>query len=213
MIYTAGLVYVVDDDESVRRSLERLLGSIKLDVITFATADEFLQYQHPDQPSCLVLDIRMPGLSGLDLQQELSSVDMSIPVIIITGHVTVPLTVRAMKAGAIDLLQKPFDDQALLDSIHNALELDRNARNKRHEISQIQQHIESLTPREYEVFLRVIEGRLNKEIAHELGTCEKTIKVHRAHLMQKMQAKSLAMLVHYADKAGVVSDEIVLESK
>ena len=212
MNYSTGLVYVVDDDASVRRSLERLLGSVNLEVTTFATADEFLHYRHPERPSCLILDIRMPGLSGLDLQQELSSVGMSIPVIIVTGHGTVPLSVRAMKAGAIDLLQKPFEDQILLDVVYRALKLDWDARNKGHDIKQIQQRIESLTPREHEVFMRVIEGRLNKEIAHELGVSEKTIKVHRAHVMEKMQIHSVAMLVHLADKAGIEFSENILDS-
>lgn len=198
-----GLVYIVDDDAHVRRSLERLLRSVALDVETFDSAAEFLRHQHPDRPTCLVLDVRMPGLGGLDLQRELSSADLTIPIIFITGHGTIPISVNAMKGGAVDFLQKPFDDQALLDAINRALELDWNTRNKRSEFAQLQRHIESLTPREQEVLSWVVTGRLNKEIAQALGTSEKTIKVHRARVMQKMHADSLAVLVRLADKAGL----------
>lgn len=198
-----GLVCVVDDDQSVRRSLERLIKSIGLEVETFSSAAEFQDRHHPDGPSCLVLDIRMPGISGLDLQQQLHSAGVSMPIIFITGHGTIPLSVRAMKHGAVDFLPKPFDEQDLLDAIHRALEIDRGARDNCSELAEIQNRIASLTSREREVYLGVVAGRLNKQIADELGTSEKTIKVHRAHVMQKMQADSLAALVQLASKAGI----------
>jgi len=207
-----GLVCIIDDDASVRRSLERLLRSVGLDVETFVSATEFLRRHRPDRPTCLVLDVRIPGLNGLELQQELSSAGPTIPIIFITGHGTIPMGVRAMKGGAVDFLQKPFDEQELLDAVHRALELDRNTRNRRFELAQLQQKIESLTPREREVFSWVVTGRLNKEIAHELGTSEKTIKVHRARVMQKMHADSLATLVRLADKAGLKSPNNVHSS-
>ena len=203
-----GLVCVVDDDQSVRRSLKRLIKSIGLEVETFSSAAEFQSRHRPDGPCCLILDIRMPGISGLDLQQELHSAGLSMPIIFITGHGTISLSVRAMKHGATDFLEKPFDEQDLLDAIHRALEIDRVARHNRSERTEIQNHIESLTSREREVFLRVVAGRLNKQIAQELGTSEKTIKVHRAHVMQKMQADSLAALVHLANKAGIPDDNL-----
>lgn len=203
-----GLVCVVDDDPSVRRSLERLIKSIGLEVETFSSAAEFQNRQRPDGPCCLILDIRMPGINGLDLQQELHSAGLSMPIIFITGHGTISLSVRAMKHGAIDFLEKPFDEQDLLDAIHRALEIDRGARHNCSERTEIQNHIESLTSREREVFLQVVTGRLNKQIASELGISEKTIKVHRAHVMQKMQADSLAALVHLANKAGIPDDSL-----
>ncbi len=202
-----GLVCVVDDDESVRRSLERLIKSIGLEVKTFPSAAEFQDRHRPDGPCCLILDIRMPGISGLDLQQELHSAGVSMPIIFITGHGTIPLSVRAMKSGAVDFLEKPFDEQDLLDAIHGALEIDRGTHHNRSELAEIQEHIESLTSREREVFLRVVDGRLNKQITDEIGTSEKTVKVHRAHVMQKMQADSLAALVHLASKAGILDED------
>lgn len=206
------VVCIVDDDASVRRSLERLLRSVGLDVEAFASAAEFLRRPHSDRPTCVLLDVRMPGLNGLDLQQELASAGLTIPIIFITGHGTIPMSVRAMKGGAVDFLQKPFDEQVLLDAVHRALELDWNARNKWSELTQIQRRVESLTPREREVFARVVTGHLNKDIAHELGASEKTIKVHRARVMQKMQADSLAMLVRLADKARIESADRVHHS-
>jgi RNA polymerase sigma factor (sigma-70 family) len=192
---TDSTVYIVDDDALVRRSLERLVLSVGRRVKTFSTAQEFLDCQRPDGPACIVLDVRMPGLSGLDLQEKLSVSGLDMPVIFVTGHGTVPMSVRAMKAGAIDFLQKPFDDQVLLDAIQLAIDKDRQDREKRAGHQELERRLDSLTPREREVFALVVRGLLNKQIAGELGTSEKTIKVHRARVMQKMQADSLADLV------------------
>jgi RNA polymerase sigma factor (sigma-70 family) len=197
------LVFIVDDDAAVRRSVERLIRSVGLNVESFASADEFLRREPPEGPACVVLDVRMPGLSGLDLQEKLAAADLAIPIIFMTGHGTVPMSVRAMKAGAVDFLQKPFDDQDLLDAVHQALERDRQARLADEQLQNVRQRMETLTPREREVFALVVSGMLNKQIAAELGTSEKTIKVHRARVMQKMHADSLADLVRLAEKAGV----------
>jgi FixJ family two-component response regulator len=202
------IIFVVDDDVSVRNGLKRLIRSVGLKVETFASAQEFLDHDHPDQPSCLVLDVRMPGLSGLDLQEELTAKGLEMPIIFVTGHGDVRMSVRAMKAGAVDFLEKPFDDQALLDAIQGAIESDRLAREEYAEVADILRRIESLTPREYEVFTLVITGMLNKQIAAELGASEKTIKVHRARVMQKMQVVSVAELVRLAEKAGTTPPEI-----
>ncbi len=201
------IVFVVDDDVSVRNGLKRLIRSVGLEVETFASAQEFLDHDHPDRPSCLVLDVRMPGLSGLDLQEELAAQGLEMSIIFVTGHGDVRMSVRAMKAGAVDFLEKPFDDQDLLDAIHGAIERDRQAREKHAEAADIRRRIESLTPREYEVFTLVITGMLNKQIAAELGASEKTIKVHRARVMQKMEVVSVAELVRLAEKAGIVPPE------
>lgn len=196
-------VFVADDDESVRRSLERLIRSVGLNVETFTSAKEFLDTDRSDEPSCLVLDVRMPGMSGLDLQGELITEGYSMPIIFVTGHGDIPMSVRAMKAGAVDFLQKPFSDQDLLDAIHRAIDKDRRSRQERVEVSEIQRRVDSLTPREREVFALVVKGRLNKQIAYELGLSEKTVKVHRPRVMEKMQAESLADLVRLADKVGI----------
>lgn len=196
-------VFVVDDDASVLRSLERLIRSVGLNVETFTSPKEFLAADRPNWPSCLVLDVRMPGMSGLDLQEELIAAGYSMPVIFLTGHGDIPMSVRAMKAGAMDFLQKPFNDQDLLDAIHRAIDKDRRTRQERIELSEIQRRVDSLTPREREVFGLVVKGRLNKQIAYELGLSEKTVKVHRARVMEKMQAESLANLVRWADKVGI----------
>ena len=200
---TEGIVFVVDDDAAVRRALERLIKSVGLKVESFASAQEFLNRGRPDRPACVVTDVRMPGLSGLDLQKELADADLSMPIIFMTGHGTVPMSVRAMKAGAVDFLQKPVDEQVLLDAIHQALEQGSREQEELAEKTEIQRRIDSLTAREREVFELVVSGMLNKQIAAELGASEKTIKVHRARVMQKMQADSLADLVRMAERAGV----------
>ncbi|MDP2895445.1 MAG: response regulator transcription factor [bacterium] len=202
------IVFVVDDDASVCKALDRLIRSVGLKAETFPSAKDFLRREPHNGPSCLVLDIRMPGLSGLDLQRELAAKDYSIPIIFITGHGDIPMSVQAMKAGAVDFLPKPFSDQELLDAIHAALEKDTLAREERAELSNIQRRIGSLTPREHEVFVRVVTGMLNKQIAWELGASEKTIKVHRARVMEKMGVQSVAELVHLAEKAGIPTPKV-----
>jgi len=202
---TDSTVFIVDDDALVRRSLERLILSVGLRVKAFSSASEFLDSQRPDGPACIVLDIRMPGLSGLDLQQELSAAGLDMPVVFVTGHGTVPMSVRAMKAGAVDFLQKPIDDQVLLDAVQRAIDKDRQAREEQAGQQELERRLDSLTPREREVFALVVSGLLNKQIGGELGTSEKTIKVHRARVMQKMQADSLADLVRMGEKLAIRS--------
>lgn len=202
------IVFVVDDDASVRKGLERLIKSVGLEVETFASAREFLHRGRYDGPGCLVLDVRMPGLSGLDLQKELAAADYSMPIIFITGHGDISMSVKAMKAGAVDFLPKPFNDQDLLDAIHKAIDKDIRARKKRAEIAETQRRVDTLTPREYQVFTLVITGMLNKQIAGELGASEKTIKVHRARVMQKMQVVSVAELVRLAEKVGITPPKV-----
>jgi FixJ family two-component response regulator len=197
------IIFVIDDDESIREALKDLLESVGLLVETFASAPEFLQSSHPDVPSCLVLDVRMPGLSGLDLQQEMADANIHTPIIFITGHGDIPMTVRAMKAGAVEFLTKPFRDQDLLDAIQQALDRDRAARQERAETAELRSRFDSLTPRETEVFALVITGLLNKQIALQLGTSEITIKQHRHQVMQKMRADSFADLVRMAEKLGI----------
>jgi RNA polymerase sigma factor (sigma-70 family) len=198
-----GIVFVVDDDESVRRALERLIRSLGLAVETFASAQDLLRRKPPTGRACIVSDVRMPGLSGLDLQNELSKFGFAMPIVFMTGHGTVPMTVRAMKAGAVDFLQKPVDEQALLDAIHQALERSGREHEQRSEHEGIRGRVDSLTVREREVFELVVSGMLNKQIAAQLGASEKTIKVHRGRVMQKMQADSLADLVRMAERLGV----------
>jgi len=197
------IVYVVDDDEAVRRSLARLVRSVGLKVDTFASAQAFLEHKGQDRPSCLVLDVRLPGLSGLDLQTAMGQSQRTMPIIFITGRGNVPMTVRAMKGGAQDFLEKPFDDQELLDAIQRALARSQEARAEDAERADIERRLAALTPRERQVLELVVAGLLNKQIAGELGAAEKTIKVHRGRVMKKMQAGSVAELVRMTQKARV----------
>jgi len=196
-------VYVVDDDPSVRAGLSRLLQSMGLTVKTFASAREFLEQAVSEEPGCLIVDLRMPAMNGLELQEQLMTRNLNLPVIFLTGYGTVPASVRAMKRGAVDFLEKPVDDQVLLDAIYQALEKDRENSHHQAEAKAIQDRLKSLTPREYEVFTLITTGLLNKQVAYELGTAEKTIKVHRARIMEKMHCESLAQLVRLAEKVGV----------
>ncbi len=208
MMDAEALVFVVDDDAPMRESLQNLLRSVGLRVEAFASAQEFLRSTRPDVPGCLVLDVRLPGLSGLDLQQRLAEVDMDIPIIFITGHGDIPMTVQAMKAGAVEFLTKPFRDQELLDAIHQALARDRHAREQRAQSEALRRRYRTLTPRERDVLALVVTGLLNKQIAGELGTSEATVKVHRQHVMAKMGAGSLAELVRMADRLGIPTPQL-----
>jgi FixJ family two-component response regulator len=203
---TPPIVYVVDDEPVVSISLKRLLRSVGLEARTYASAQEFLRSERPDAPGCLILDVRLPGLSGLDLQQELTAAKIDLPVIFITGHGDIPMSVRAMKAGAVEFLTKPFREQELLEAIERAIKQSRVVRQHDAVIRVLQKRYALLTPREREVFPRVTSGLPNKQIAGQLGTSEKTIKVHRGQVMQKMKAESLADLIQMAAKLGVRSD-------
>lgn len=197
------VVIIVDDDASFRSFLVRLIGTVGLKTIQFASAEEFLASVPPDGPACLVLDVQMPGLSGLDLQRQLADGRRALPIVFMTGHGDIPMTVEAMKAGAVGFLPKPFRNQDLIDAVKEGLNRDRAARTKLAEENDLQKRYESLTAREREVFALVTAGSLNKQIAHQLGTSERTIKAHRAQVVLKMQADSVADLVRMADKLGI----------
>jgi len=197
------IVFIIDDDASMRRALTNLFQSVGLEVEAFGSAPEMLQSKVPDVASCLVLDIRLPGLSGLDLQTELAGANIHIPIIFITGHGDIPMTVRAMKSGAVDFLTKPFRDQDLLDAVVKAIERDRNRREAEKTVANLQSMFETLTSREREVLALVASGLMNKQIAAELGLAEITIKIHRGHLMKKMGARSLADLIRMAETLGI----------
>jgi FixJ family two-component response regulator len=199
------IVFVIDDDPAFRRSTKMLIESAGLSVHAFSSAEEFLSSRRPDVPACLVLDVRLPQLSGLDLQRELARANAQMPIIFITGHGDIPMTVQAMKAGAIEFLTKPFREQDLLDAIHRAINSDRAARLQRAKLEELRRRYRSLTAREREVMVHVVTGMLNKEVANQLGTTEKTIKVHRGHIMQKMGAMSFADLVRTAERLGIFS--------
>jgi FixJ family two-component response regulator len=197
------VVIIVDDDSSFRTFLARLIGSIGLKTVLFASAEEFLKAPEPDGPACLVLDVQMPGLSGLDLQRELAQRRRALPIVFMTGHGDIPMTVEAMKAGAVSFLPKPFRNQDLIDAVKEGLNRDRESRKKVDEVTDLKKRYDSLTAREREVFALVTSGSLNKQIAQQLGTSERTIKAHRAQVVMKMHADSVADLVRMADRLGV----------
>jgi FixJ family two-component response regulator len=204
MTAAAPMVFIVDDDPSVRRSLARLIGSAGYAVEAFASAREFLARERYLGPCCLVLDVRMPGLTGLDLQEALAGAGRRMSIVFVTGHVDIPGSIRAMKRGAVDLLTKPVDGQDLLAAVQRALAKDLQDRTVEARLSSIQERVNTLTPRETEVFALVVTGMLNKQIAFELGISEKTVKVHRARVMEKMRTSSVAELVRLADRVGVI---------
>jgi FixJ family two-component response regulator len=200
-------VLIIDDDSDLRASIARLLGSLGLDTRQFASISDFLTSELPDGPTCLVLDVRLPGQSGLDLQRDLAAANRELPIIFITGHGDIPMSVRAMKGGAIEFLPKPFRDQDLLDAIELGLARDRARRQNEKTLATIKERLGSLTPREREIMIQVARGRLSKQIAGDIGIAEPTVKVHRSRLMRKMKARSLPELSRMADKLKLVPDE------
>jgi FixJ family two-component response regulator len=207
MAEAESIVFIIDDDPLYRASAERLVRSVGFSVQGFESARDFLSTRRPNVPSCLVLDVRLPGLSGLDLQRELAEAGVHIPIIFVTGHGDIPMSVQAMKAGAVEFLTKPFRDQDFLDGIRHAIARDRIARRQHARNVDLRQRYESLSPREREVLKCVVSGMLNKQIADVLGTTERTIKFHRGRIMQKMQGKSLADLVRMAEALGISGPE------
>ena len=201
-----GTVYIVDDDSGVRTATARLVRSLGMQAETFASAQEFLEFDRPHNPSCLVLDVRMPGLNGLDLQEEMVRRYLELPIVFITGHGDIPMTVQAMKRGAQDFLTKPFDEEELIAAIERSIERDQEQRHERDAKLEIRQRLDTLTPRERQVLSLVVTGMLNKQIAGQLGTTEKTVKVHRARAMKKMKAHSLAEAVRMTESVGLSSE-------
>jgi len=197
------IVIIVDDDSSMRTMIARLLDSVGMKSISYSAPEEFLRTSPPNDPACVVLDVQMPGLSGLDLQRELAKAERQLPIVFMTGHGDIPMTVQAMKEGAVAFLTKPFRNQDLIDAVRQALNLDREARKQRDQLASLRKRYESLTAREREVFALVATGLLNKQIALQLGTTERTVKAHRGVMVQKMEADSVADLVRMADKLGV----------
>jgi len=197
------MVFIVEDDASMRRALSNLFQSVGLEVALFGSASDMLQSKLPDVASCLVLDVRLPGLSGLDFQAELAKTDIQIPIIFMTGHGDIPMSVKAMKSGAVDFLTKPFRDQDMLDAVTTAIERDRKRREADKVVATLQARVETLTPREREIFALVSSGLMNKQIAGELGLAEITVKIHRGHITKKMGAKSLAELIRMAETLGI----------
>jgi FixJ family two-component response regulator len=193
-------VFIIDDDRGIRQSIQDLVESVGLRAESFATGEEFLRRKPTHDPSCLVLDVRLPHMSGLDFQRQLAETGVEIPIVFVTAHGDVPMSVRALKSGAVEFLTKPFRDQDLLDAIHQALQRDRTARERQAEIHDLQQRYHGLTAREREVMTLVVSGMLNKQIASEIGASEATVKIHRGHVMQKMQAGSVVDLLRMADK-------------
>ena len=198
------VVFIVDDDPSMCEALTKLLGTVGLRAQAFKTAQEFLGTKRPDTPSCLVLDVRLPGLSGLDLQRELAHSDPPTQIVFVTAHSDVPMTVQALKAGAVDFLTKPFRDQEFIDAVQQAIDRDRAARHQQRQVAELRRRYESLTTREREVMTRVVTGLLNKQIAADLHTSEATVKAHRAQVMHKMEAASVAQLVGIAERLGLL---------
>jgi two-component system, LuxR family, response regulator FixJ len=200
-------IFVIDDDASVRKSLSRLLDSVGFSTETFPSADQFLKRERFEGIGCIVLDVRMPGLSGMDLQDELNKADYSMPIIFITGHGDIPMSVQAMKKGAVDFLPKPFDEDQLLDALRKAIEKDMHAKAERAGARDILGRMEQLTPREYEILQYLITGMLNKQVAFKLGIAEKTVKIHRSRVFEKLGTRSVAELVRMAEKAGIEPPE------